>query len=145
MQETYRGEPTARIRLYALFEQGDERSNEELAKEIGCSWHTVRTYRQDWNREHGESTKPTSNLLDVPLDDLPLLTLHGWMWCEPISMRLNCEITMLMLGKEFANEVEKMLEADFAKSKLATSAEYTDRSLLYGFIVRASRLTAPVQ
>jgi cardiolipin synthase len=61
------------------------------------------------------------------------------------SMRLNFEITMLMLGIEFAREVEKMLEADFAKSKLVSSAEYTDRSLLYRFMVRVSRLTAPVQ
>ena len=60
-------------------------------------------------------------------------------------MRLNFEITMLLLGKEFASEVEEMLEADFAESKLASSAEYTDRALLYRFMVRASRLTAPVQ
>ncbi len=61
------------------------------------------------------------------------------------SMRLNFEVTMLMLDKEFASEVEKMLEQDFSKSKLVSATEYTERSLPYRFMVRASRLTAPVQ
>ncbi len=61
------------------------------------------------------------------------------------SMRLNFEVTMLILGEEFAGEVESMLEADFANSKLATSAEYTDRALPYRFLVRVCRLFAPVQ
>ncbi len=61
------------------------------------------------------------------------------------SMRLNFEITMAMLGKEFANEVEMMLEADFAKSELVSPTEYSSRSLPYRFLVRASRLMAPLQ
>ena len=61
------------------------------------------------------------------------------------SMRLNFEITMLMFGEEFASEVEQMLEADFAKSKLASSTEYTERWLPFRFAVRAARLMAPVQ
>lgn len=61
------------------------------------------------------------------------------------SMRLNFEITMLMLGKEFASEVEQMLEADFANSKLASATEYTQRALPFRFLVRVCRLLAPVQ
>lgn len=61
------------------------------------------------------------------------------------SMRLNFEVTMMMLSEEFALEVEEMLIADFAKSKLASSAEYTERSLLYRLAVRVCRLLAPVQ
>lgn len=38
-------------------------------------------------------------------------------------MRLNFEVTMLMLSKEFAREVEQMMEADFAKSKLASAMD----------------------
>jgi cardiolipin synthase len=60
-------------------------------------------------------------------------------------MRLNFEITMLMLSKDFASQVESMLEADFAKSKLALAAEYTERALPYRFLVRVCRLLAPVQ
>ena len=61
------------------------------------------------------------------------------------SMRLNFEITMMMLDAEFASEVEAMLEADFAKSKIANIEEYTESSLPFRFMVRASRLMAPVQ
>ncbi len=61
------------------------------------------------------------------------------------SMRLNFEITMLMFDHEFAAEVEAMLEADFAKSELARVEEYTESSLPFRFLVRASRLMAPVQ
>jgi cardiolipin synthase len=61
------------------------------------------------------------------------------------SMRLNFEVTMMMLGEEFAGEVEDMLQKDFANSKLATSAEYTERALPFRFLVRVCRLFAPVQ
>jgi cardiolipin synthase len=61
------------------------------------------------------------------------------------SMRLNFEVTMLMFGKDFASKVESMLEDDFAKSKLASADEYTQRSLPYRFLVRVCRLLAPVQ
>lgn len=61
------------------------------------------------------------------------------------SMRLNFEITMLIFSKAFASEVEAMLEADFERSKLATPAEYTERSLPFRFLVRVCRLLAPVQ
>jgi cardiolipin synthase len=61
------------------------------------------------------------------------------------SMRLNFEITMLIFSKNFASQVESMLEADFARSKLATPAEYTEQSLPFRFLVRVCRLLAPVQ
>lgn len=61
------------------------------------------------------------------------------------SMRLNFEIMMLVLGQEFANEVEAMLTADFEKSELALRSEYTDRSLPFRLLVRVCRLFAPIQ
>ena len=61
------------------------------------------------------------------------------------SMRLNFEITMMMFDDDFAKEVEEMIEADFAKSKLASATEYTERSLPFQFLVRVCRLFAPVQ
>lgn len=61
------------------------------------------------------------------------------------SMRLNFEVTMLLYNKEFAQNVEAMLENDFSNSKLVSAAEYTESSLPYQFLIRACRLTAPVQ
>lgn len=61
------------------------------------------------------------------------------------SMRLNFEVTMLLIDQEFAKEVEAMLLNDLKKSKLASSVEYTKASLPYRFLVRASRLLAPLQ
>jgi cardiolipin synthase len=61
------------------------------------------------------------------------------------SMRLNFEVTMLMLSKEFAGQVESMMKADFDKSELASAAEYTRRGLPYRFLVRVCRLLAPIQ
>lgn len=61
------------------------------------------------------------------------------------SMRLNFEITMLLVDKEFAGEVEKMLEDDFAKSREVAASEYTQASLWFRLMVRLARLLAPVQ
>ena len=61
------------------------------------------------------------------------------------SMRLNFEVTMLMVDEGFASEVENMLQDDLAKCKLASSSEYTESSLPYRFLVRACRLLAPLQ
>lgn len=61
------------------------------------------------------------------------------------SMRLNFEITLMMVNETFADEVESMLEEDFSRSKLASSSEYTESSLPYRFLVRVCRLFAPLQ
>ena len=61
------------------------------------------------------------------------------------SMRLNFEVTMLFVDKQFALEVEEMLKDDFSKSRLVSAKEYTERSFPFRFGVRAARLLAPVQ
>lgn len=61
------------------------------------------------------------------------------------SMRLNFEVTALMVDEDFASKVEQMLLDDLDKCQLASSSEYSGRSLPYKFLVRASRLLAPVQ
>ncbi|PHQ33927.1 cardiolipin synthase [Rhodopirellula bahusiensis] len=73
------------------------------------------------------------------------ISLIGTANLDNRSMRLNFEITMLMINQEFAKKVETMLEADFAKSELASAAEYTESSLPYRFLVRVCRLLAPIQ
>ncbi len=61
------------------------------------------------------------------------------------SMRLNFEITMLFKDRAFADEVEAMLEEDFARSRRVSPAEYTDSGLPFRFAVRTARLLAPIQ
>lgn len=61
------------------------------------------------------------------------------------SMRLNFEISMLFIDREFAKEVEKMLLKDFSESRLVAASEYSDASLQFKIAVRLSRLMAPVQ
>ena len=60
-------------------------------------------------------------------------------------MRLNFEVTMLLIDRDFHQQTEEMLQADFANSELASITDYTERSLPYRFLVRVSRLLAPVQ
>lgn len=61
------------------------------------------------------------------------------------SMRLNFEVTILLIDREFAREVERMLLEDLEQSELASAAEYTNRWLPFRFLVRLSRLLAPIQ
>ena len=61
------------------------------------------------------------------------------------SMRLNFEVTLLLVQEACAGEVEKMLKADLANSRLASAKEYSDRSLPFRFAVRVCRLFAPIQ
>jgi cardiolipin synthase len=61
------------------------------------------------------------------------------------SFRLNFEITAMVADREFATEVERMFEADFAKSRLMEPGEADDKGWWFRFGVRLARLTAPVQ
>jgi len=61
------------------------------------------------------------------------------------SMRLNFEVTMLLVDRDFARQVEAMLEEDFSNSLAASAAEYTEASLPFRLAVRVARLLAPVQ
>ncbi len=61
------------------------------------------------------------------------------------SMRLNFEVSMLIIDEEFASEVEAMLEEDFSKSREVSAKEYTNGSRAFRFAVRVARLLAPIQ
>jgi cardiolipin synthase len=61
------------------------------------------------------------------------------------SFRLNFEITALVADGDFAGEVERMLENDFAKSRLMDPGEYDAKPWWFRFAVKLARLTAPVQ
>jgi cardiolipin synthase A/B len=60
------------------------------------------------------------------------------------SMRLNFELTTLVVDKDFALEVERMLEKDFSRARRVTAAEVDGRGWPYRFSVRAARLLSPI-
>lgn len=61
------------------------------------------------------------------------------------SFRLNFEITSLVADEEFAAEIEKMFENDFAHAREMTEADVDDRSYWFTLGTRLARLTSPVQ
>lgn len=61
------------------------------------------------------------------------------------SFRLNFEITMAVADSDFAGEVARMLENDFARSHQVTDAEICGRGFWFRFGTRAARLLSPVQ
>jgi cardiolipin synthase len=60
------------------------------------------------------------------------------------SLRLNFEITLLFADAGIAAEVEKMLEADFARCRPLLIAEIAGRSAPFKLAVQVARLLAPV-
>ena len=60
------------------------------------------------------------------------------------SFRLNFEITMLFNDRDFARDVEKMFEEDFARSRLATMADFEQRPFLFRLAARSSSLLSPI-
>lgn len=60
------------------------------------------------------------------------------------SMRLNFEITAIMVDGDFVDSVARMLEDDLAQCQLMTPGDYEERSLLFRLTCRAIRLGAPL-
>ena len=60
------------------------------------------------------------------------------------SFRLNFEITALVADREFVDEVEAMLLADFAHSREMSQEDIDDRSFAFRLATRLARLTAPI-
>ena len=61
------------------------------------------------------------------------------------SMRLNFEVTMLLVDRDFAREVEAMLVKDFANSREIAATDYTEASFWFRLAVRVARMLAPIQ
>jgi cardiolipin synthase len=61
------------------------------------------------------------------------------------SFRLNFEITAIIAEPDFIEEMAKMFEADFEKSRLMRAGEYDDKSFWFRLAVRLSALSAPIQ
>lgn len=60
------------------------------------------------------------------------------------SIRLNFEVTILALNKQFAAEVEQMLTNDFADSRLSDLDDVQRRGYLFRVAIRIARLLSPV-
>jgi cardiolipin synthase len=60
------------------------------------------------------------------------------------SMRLNFELTTLVVDEAFAKKMEAMLERDFASARPVTSAQIDAKGYAYRFAVRAARLFSPI-
>ncbi len=61
------------------------------------------------------------------------------------SFRLNFEITMVMLGLDFALQMQAMFEEDFRNSEEVGAQSLSERSRWFQFLASASRLMAPIQ
>jgi cardiolipin synthase len=61
------------------------------------------------------------------------------------SFRLNFEITLLVVDKEFGEGVSRMLEEDFKGSPEILDEEFKSKGVGFRFLVRAAQLTAPIQ
>ena len=60
------------------------------------------------------------------------------------SFRLNFEISVVVMNRDFAQEVEAMLIEDFANSRKVIAGELDEKSLWFRFGVNLSRLLAPI-
>jgi cardiolipin synthase len=60
------------------------------------------------------------------------------------SLRLNFEVSTLVVDPEFAAEVAEMLETDFARSRKMQAEEFRQKPRWFQFAARAARLTAPI-
>ncbi len=60
------------------------------------------------------------------------------------SLRLNFQITVLFIDKDFASQIEAMLKDDLANCRLYHDEELIRRGWLFRFAVRAARLASPI-
>ncbi|MDF1852716.1 MAG: cardiolipin synthase [Verrucomicrobiales bacterium] len=60
------------------------------------------------------------------------------------SMRLNFEVSALVMCREFAKGVESMLEVDFARCRQVGKEDYSSRPLWFKLAVKLARLASPV-
>jgi cardiolipin synthase len=61
------------------------------------------------------------------------------------SFRLNFEVILAVMDREFARNVEAMFVKDFERSKRASAAEMEDASFFFRLTARVCRLLAPIQ
>ncbi|HET8710734.1 MAG TPA: cardiolipin synthase [Spongiibacteraceae bacterium] len=60
------------------------------------------------------------------------------------SFRLNFEVNVIAHNRQFASQIEAMLDNDFASSRLLPRGELAARSLMFRLAVRCAYLLAPI-
>lgn len=60
------------------------------------------------------------------------------------SLRLNFEVSALVVDPPFASQVAAMLEEDFAQSRKMRPGEFREQPFWFRFAAKAARLTAPI-
>jgi cardiolipin synthase len=60
------------------------------------------------------------------------------------SMRLNFEVSAVVLCPDFAKSMETMLEGDFARCHEVFGNDYTEKPWWFRVLVKLSRLASPV-
>jgi len=81
MQTYYDGDITARSKLYAIWDEGDDDDDGVLARICQCSRATVITYRQDYRRSQQNGVERVTE------SNLPIVTNRGMiMWCIPVEL-----------------------------------------------------------
>jgi len=68
----------------------------------------------------------------------------GTMNLDNRSLRLNFEISMLVIDPGFCRDLEEMLEEDFRNCRRIDGRDYSEKSLPFRVAVRIARLMAPV-
>ncbi len=68
----------------------------------------------------------------------------GTMNLDNRSLRLNFEISMLVIDAGFCRDLEEMLEEDFRNCRRIDGRDYSEKSLPFRVAVRIARLMAPV-
>jgi len=90
-QTHYKGKRTGRSILYELWDQGDERSPEELAEIAGILPSTARAYWWTYTREQKDGCEDSQEFYPVEEDEIPLRTIKGVVWCVPKEIeRMEC-------------------------------------------------------
>ena len=64
---------------------------------------------------------------------------------DNLLFRINFEITAVVANEDFASQIERFLENDFANSRLMAPGEYDEKPWWFRLAVKLVRLTAPVQ
>ena len=91
VQKLYQGRPTAKLTLFALWDDGWDDTNANIVEEFGVSRSTVRSYRVEWKAKHGRGVKALKKIVRVDPDDVPFETAKGIVWRVPLEEKLKCD------------------------------------------------------
>ena len=93
-QRTWKGKPTAKSMLFAMWESGYDDLDWVLMDEFGITYPTIKSYRVEWARIlygglHGANPVATVREVDLPIETMRGIVWHVWRRGD--NTRLNCE------------------------------------------------------